>query len=173
MQTCLAYSQDFSNIYQRVKIWPVSLRPRRKPHWVPFSFASIILRDLFFKSLGMHLSMRLRREMPRTLLTHSPVSLCLGMITAVCQIFGAFPEYQATWHTWVSQKPHDSRLWAFQIGFHHSLQPSQPSMFWQLGKNLGSSDGIFLPQRYILCVRATSFRRSLMINKTIAYIKQW
>jgi len=42
VHTSLAYSQDFSKIFWRVKLWSVALRPRRKPHWVWSSFGSII-----------------------------------------------------------------------------------------------------------------------------------
>jgi len=50
--TFLAYCQYFSKFYWRVKFWSVVLRPRRKPHWVSFSFYSTISRHLFSRHLA-------------------------------------------------------------------------------------------------------------------------
>jgi len=42
VHTSLACSQDFSNIFWRVRLWSIALRPRRKPHWIILSFGLII-----------------------------------------------------------------------------------------------------------------------------------
>ena len=49
-KTFFAYSQDFSKICLRVKIWSVVLRPGRKLHWPFLSFDSTISRNFFFQS---------------------------------------------------------------------------------------------------------------------------
>jgi len=65
VQTSLAYSQDFSKICWRVKIWSVVLRPGREPHWVSSSFDSIISRHLVSRHLAYTFLGRLRRETAR------------------------------------------------------------------------------------------------------------
>jgi len=68
----------------------------------------------FFKVLAYAFLDRVSREVSRQLV-HSLLSpfLCMGMITPVCQSFGAHPEHQE-WTLY-------SGFWAFQIGFHHKL----------------------------------------------------
>ena len=44
----LAYCQELSKIWWRMKIWSVLLRPGRKPHWVSSSLDSIISNVLVF-----------------------------------------------------------------------------------------------------------------------------
>jgi len=50
-KTSLAYFQDFSKILLESEIWPVMLRPGRKPHHVSFSFDSNISQHLFSRHL--------------------------------------------------------------------------------------------------------------------------
>ena len=87
-----------------VKIWSVVLQPRQKPHWVSSSFGLIISRH-HFQALGIRFFRELRRKMPPKLV-HSLMSLflCVGLITRVCQSFGAIPDRHATWCTRISQR---------------------------------------------------------------------
>jgi len=75
------------------------------------------------------------------------------LITTVCQSFGAFPEGQVTWGTWISQWT-PSLLAASSISERISSQLAnfQPSSVLTARKT-GHSGGIFLPQMQFLCVR--------------------
>jgi len=64
-----------------------------------------IFRGIFLKALGMHFSREAKeRNAPEVGTSLLSPFLCMGMNTPICQSFGALPEHQGTWHTWVSQR---------------------------------------------------------------------
>jgi len=110
----------------------VVLRSGRKPNWVNL-FRGIIFQGTWH---GLYVSREAKERNAPVVDALTPVFLFVyGMITLICQSFATLPEHQATWHTRINKKFHlDSRLWAFQVGFHHNPQPSQLSVFWQQGR---------------------------------------
>ena len=54
------YSQDFSKICFRVKVWSVILRPGQKPHWQSCSFDFTISRHFLSRHLACTLPSKLR-----------------------------------------------------------------------------------------------------------------
>ena len=59
----------------------------------------------FYRALGIYFSMEAKRRYT-PVVVHSLLSLllCMGMITPLCQFFGALPEHQAIWHTRARQR---------------------------------------------------------------------
>ena len=88
-KTSFAYSQNFSKICLRVKIWFVVLRPGRQPHWPSSNFDS---RHFFSRHLAYIFSGRLRKNISRSFV-HSLRSpfWYIEMIIPVCQFFGVSP----------------------------------------------------------------------------------
>ena len=130
-----ANSQDFWKVCLRVKFWSVVLRPGRKPHW-PFSnFDSTISRYFFSRHFAHTFPGRLRSDNSQYFV-HSLQSLFLylEMITHVCQSFGVFSSFQATWHTLVNHLLLLSSMSStFQVEFHLHQQPFRISILvWLL-----------------------------------------
>jgi len=110
----LAYSQDFSKLFWKVKIWSVVLRPGWTPHLLSSSFGSLISRHLFSKHIAYTFQRRLRRGCS-VFSAFTPVSL-----------FCALLEYQAAWHAKVGQR---TRFKTLIISFKALSIPLQPAAF--------------------------------------------
>ena len=90
-KTPFGYSQDFSRICLRVKIWSVVLRPGQKPHWPSSNFDFTISRHFLLRHLAYISPGRPRNDIPRSFVHSLRLPfLYIGMITPVCQSYDVF-----------------------------------------------------------------------------------
>jgi len=84
-----------------------------------------------FKALGImkHLSREAKDRDALVVSVFSPISIFeYGNDHPSLPIFRFLPEHQATWHARVSQRIPLLNALSIHVGFHHSLQPSHPSV---------------------------------------------
>ena len=122
----LPYSQNYSKICFRIKIWSVVLRPGQKPHWPSSSFDSTISRHFLSRHLAYTFPGKLMSDIPLYFVhfLRSPF-LNIGIIIPVCQSLVVLPNFHATWDTRVNYRI-SSPVSAFNIS---GLISSSPAAF--------------------------------------------
>ena len=102
----LPYSQDFSKICFRVKIYLVrGAATRTKTALIIFQFWFDYFSAFPFKAFGIYFPWQTKERYPSVVCTLLAISfLEYGIITPVCQSLGVLPSFHATWHTRVNHR---------------------------------------------------------------------